>query len=179
MKNSILISAQARKKFPSLPAHEISFSIDFKARSPKIEILHIEEAIRLIPEYSNKIGDVASTKTFICISTHASSADCSLPPHLTPYFQTASFLKCEILYDLLEVLRQPSPDPGKHNECLEAAKQCCQSFANLINEVSSDFQLFLEDSSRRRWSSWNAKDVVCRSSNIADMDWLFIRHIYV
>lgn len=160
IKNMLFISAQARKKFPSVPAHEISFSIDFRAQSPKIEVLHLDEVSRLVPDLGDTIRVAATARQFVCLSTNPSSENCPIP------------LECEVLYNLLEVLRQPIPDPRKHKECLDVAKQYCQSFENLFNEVNSDFRLFLTDTSRRKWSNSNAKDIVCRSFEVANLNWL-------
>lgn len=66
------------------------------------------------------------------------------------------------------------PDHEKREDCVEAAKEGFQTFANLLNMVRFVFRLFLVDSSRRQWSSWNAKDIICGSFVIVggpELDW--------
>lgn len=157
------ICAQARKKFPSLPTHEISFSIDFIAKTPKVEVLHLYEVMGIVPNLSDMILAAASSKQFVCLSTHAFSVDFPISPRPRARNQIASAMDCKVLYNLLEALRQPVANPGNRKECLEAAKQASQIFASLFDGVSLDLRSFLRDSSRRKWSSWDAKDIVCKA----------------
>lgn len=169
IKNSISISAQARRKFPRLPAHEIAFSVDFRAQPPKVKYLHIEDVIRIFPESGSMVRAASASKQFICLSSLAWSPGSPLPSHLCSPMQRVSTVECEVLYNLLEVIRQPTPDRRKHKECLDAAQQSCQSFEALVNEVHEDFRSFLADITRKKWSNSDAKDVVCRFFDIASL----------
>lgn len=175
VKNSIFISTQARKKFPRVPAHDIAFSVDFRDQPPKVNVLHFEDVIRISPESTGMIRAASAAKQFICLSSHSWSPGSPLPRHLCSPIQRVSSVECEVLHNLLEVLRQSTPDRRKHNECLDAAKQSCQSFETLVREVHEDFRSLLADSTRRTWSSSDAKDVVCRFFETAGLNWLSIR----
>lgn len=164
----LFIAFQARKKFPTLPANEIAFAIDFTTQIPEVEILHLDEAISRVPHFNDTIRSAASDKRCIYLSTHAFSADC---PNPRAYCQHVTPARCDELYNLLDALRQPAPATRRREECLEAAKEACQTSANLLNVVRLDFRSFLVDSSRRHWSSWNAKDIVCRSFDTTGIFW--------
>lgn len=56
----LFIASQARKKFPTLPANEISFAFNFSTQIPGVEILHLDEVIHSVPHFNDTIRSAAS-----------------------------------------------------------------------------------------------------------------------
>lgn len=159
LKNIVSISAQARRQFPSLPSNEISLSIDFRNSPPTVKV---NEAARIAPEITNDVRASTLDGLFTCLSIHACSAGGLFSSGESPKIEFVSPVRCTALYDLLEISRQPNQDAEIYRDCLEAAKLVCRRVTNLIDEVHDDFRSFLMDETRKRWSSSDAKDIVCK-----------------
>lgn len=162
LKNIVSISAQARRQFPSLPSNEISLYIDFRNSPPTVKVLHVNEAARIAPEITNDVRASTLDGLFTCLSIHACSAGGLFSSGESPKIEFVSPVRCTALYDLLEISRQPNQDAEIYRDCLEAAKLVCRRVTNLIDEVHDDFRSFLMDETRKRWSSSDAKDIVCK-----------------
>lgn len=162
LKNIVSISAQARRQFPSLPSNEISLSIDFSNSPPTVKVLHVSEAAQTAPNITKDVRTNTLDGLFICLSLHACSTGALSPFDESPEMEFVSPVRCNALYDLLEISRQPNPDAEVYRDCLEAAKLACGKVTDFIDEVHSDFRSFLIDKTRNRWSNSDAKDVVCK-----------------